>query len=287
MGSKTALGIIAGSGDLPKQVARHCLSVGRPCFVIGFQGETSPDVMEGVPHIWITLERVGAGLKELKKRAIKDLVLVGRVQRPEITHLKPDFTTIRLLARIVASPRTGDDVLFREIVGFLEDRGFTIVGAQDIIPDILAPAGVLGTVVPDARAQADVSLGYEVGRQLGRYDVGQAVVVQNGRVLGLEGPEGTDALIERARHLQARGPGGVLVKMKKPQQDGRVDLPAVGPETVDHVYAAGLRGIAIEGGNAIIIQKAEMLRRADEKGIFVYGIHATGAVEKIPGKKAS
>jgi len=273
-----ALGIIAGSGDLPVQLVRHCQKNGRPCFVVGFDGETQTDVVNEVPHVWITLERVGAGLKELKKRTINDLVLVGRVNRPETTSLRPDFTTVRLLARLAATPRKGDDVLFREIVGFLEDRDYNIIGVQEIIPDLLAPEGVLGAHSPDARAQADVSLGFEVARTVGRYDIGQAVVVQNGRVLGIEGPEGTDALIERVKHLQGRGPKGVLVKVKKPQQDPRVDLPAVGPTTVEHVYEAGLRGIAVEGGQALMIEREEMLKRADEKEIFVYGVRAPEAL---------
>jgi DUF1009 family protein len=200
--ARTALGIIAGGGDLPVQLVRHCQKMSRPCFVVGFEGETTPSLVDEVPHIWITLERVGMGLKELKKRTIRDLVLVGKVQRPKMTHLRPDFTTVRLLARLAATPRKGDDVLFREIVAFLEDRDYNIIGVQDIIPDLLAPEGVLGEVAPDARAQADVSLGFEVARTVGRYDIGQAVVVQNGRVLGIEGPEGTDALIERVKQLQ-------------------------------------------------------------------------------------
>lgn len=272
-GDRSSVGIIAGSGDLPAMVIDVCKGRSQPCFVIAFEGETDLRALEDIPHMVIGLDKMGTAIAALRDRYIQDIVLIGRVGRPELAGMRPDFTTLRLLSRIARARRTGDNALFNTIIRFLEDTKFTVRGVQEVVPDIIAKRGVLGKVQPDARAQSDVSFGVEVARNIGAYDIGQAVVVQNGRVLGVEAAEGTDALLERVRALHnPDAPGGVLVKTKKPQQDERIDLPTVGPQTVENAHRAGLRGIAVEAGHAIIIHRQEMIERANALGIFLYGI---------------
>lgn len=270
------LGVIAGRGDLPGLVVEACQRQQRPCFVIAFEGDTDPACYKNVPYELIGFEKIGKGLKALTKNRVKDLVMVGQVGRPELTKLRPDVTTVRLLASILRFRNTGDDALFKAIIAFLEGRGFIVHGVQEVLPEIMAPRGVIGDIQPDARAQNDMSLGLEVARRIGEYDVGQAVVIQGGRVIGVEAAEGTDALLGRVKGLQTKGPGGVLVKVKKPRQDSRIDLPAVGPRTVEMAAAAGLRGIAVEAGSSIIIHRGKMIQKANELGVFLYGIKDNG-----------
>jgi len=164
--------------------------------------------------------------------------------------------------------------LLSAIIKEFELEGFRVVGAHDILGSLLAPEGALGAIAPDAQGRADIERGLEVARALGGVDVGQAVVVQQGIVLALEAAEGTDALIERAGRLRGDGPGGVLVKAAKPGQERRADLPTVGVSTVDACARAGLRGLAIEAGMALVIDRAAVSAAADAAGLFVVGIKA-------------
>ena len=166
----------------------------------------------------------------------------------------------------------GDDGLLSALVRALEDEGFRMVGADDVVSDLLAPQGPLGAVAPEAEAKADIALGIDVALALGALDVGQAVVVQQGLVLGVEAAEGTDALIERCGGLRRAGPGGVLVKVKKPGQDRRVDLPTIGVSTVTAAAAAGLSGIAVEAGGTLVMDRSAVAETADRVGVFVIGV---------------
>ena len=166
----------------------------------------------------------------------------------------------------------GDNGLLSAIIQELETEGFRVVGVDDLLEPLLAPEGALGRVTPDEAALIDVSRGLEVARALGGVDVGQSVVVQQGIVLGVEAAEGTDALLERVAGRRLEGPGGVLVKIAKPGQERRADLPVMGVPTVAACAKAGLRGIAVEAGAALVIDRAEAVAAADRAGLFVLGI---------------
>jgi DUF1009 family protein len=161
--------------------------------------------------------------------------------------------------------------LLRAVADELEKEGFVVIGAHEIEPALITPEGLLGKVSPTPETQKDVERGIEVARQLGVLDVGQAVIVQQGIVLGVEGVEGTDALIERCRGLHRKGSGGVLIKSCKPQQDRRLDLPTIGVQTVRKAFQAGLSGIAVEAGASLLLDRSEVLHAADKLGIFVLG----------------
>ena len=268
------LGIIAGGGDLPGRLIEVCRNTGRPYFVLAFEGQTPADTVEHSPHAWVRLGAAGKALKILRKEGVEELVLAGAVQRPSLSELRPDLWTTKFLAK-AGGKTMGDDGILGLVVRELEEKeGFRVVGAESIMPSDLAAEGVYGEVRPDAQAEADIRRGIEVAGALCALDVGQAAVVQQGLVLAVEALEGTDAMVARAGDLQRAGVGGVLVKVGGAKQELRADMPAIGVQTVDAVAAAGLRGIAVEAGAALIIDNAEVVAAADAAGIFVIGVIA-------------
>lgn len=265
------LGILAGGGDLPRRLAQACRASSRPYHLIAFQGEADAGALEGEPVDWTELAQVGRTLDLLRDRGCEDVVLAGRVRRPALRALVPDARGALLLAKLLPRLVLGDDSLLRTVVGELEGEGFRVVGAEAIMGELLMPAGQLGRIAADEGALADIARGRAVALALGAADVGQAVVVQQGIVLGVEAVEGTSALIDRCAALQRPGPGGVLVKLRKPDQDRRVDLPAIGPVTVRHAASAGLIGIAAEAGGTLLIDRTAAIAAADSAGLFLLG----------------
>ncbi len=265
------LGIVAGGGALPGQLVDVCRQTGRDVFVIALEGHALPEAFASVPHAQVRLGAAGRILSLLQTEAVKDVVLVGSVRRPSLSELKPDKVAAKLLMKIGVRA-FGDDGLLSAVADTFEKEGFSVVGVDDLIGDLRAPDGKIGARQPDDRAWSDIWRGSVVAEALGSLDVGQAVIVQEGGVLGVEAAEGTDGLIRRCRDLHRDGAGGVLVKIKKPGQDRRVDLPTIGPETVEAAAACGLSGIAVEAGNALIVERDRVVELADRSGLFVVGI---------------
>ena len=265
------LGILAGGGELPRRLIVACQDRGRPCYVVAFEGYADRATVEGVPHGWASLGAAGRVFELLHQAGVRQIVLAGTIKRPSLLGLKLDAKGAAVLARI-GLRAFGDDGLLRAVMAEFEREGFEVVGAQDVLGSLAAPAGLLGRVVPDDQARADITRGVAVARALGAVDVGQAVVVQQGIVLGVEAAEGTEALLARVGALRRDGPGGVLVKLAKPGQDHRVDLPSIGNATVHQVAAAGLVGIAIEAGATLVLDLAGVIAAADAAGLFVEGL---------------
>jgi lipid-A-disaccharide synthase len=269
------LGLLAGGGRLPARLIERCRAAGREIFVLCFEGQTDPGLAADLPHAWVRLGAAEEAIRRLREAGVRELVMAGAMRRPSAQELRPDWRAAQFLARIGIGA-LGDDGLLRAVRAELEREGFTLVGVDSVLRELVAPAGTFGSHGPDAQAEADIARGLEVIAALGAVDVGQAAVVQQGVVLGIEAAEGTDALIERCGRLQRRGPAGVLVKAAKPGQAREMDLPAIGPETVERAIAAGLRGIAVEAGNTLVLDRERLVRRADEAGIFVVGRVAQG-----------
>ncbi len=266
------LGIIAGSGDLPERIIATTANAGREMFVVAFEGETNAPSIAHVPHVRLHLGNIGKVVAKLRSEKVQEVVLAGRVGRPNLSELKLDFGGIRLLARIRKAKVYGDNAIFSTIVSYLEELGFTVIGAEQILEGLLATAGPMGELTPDAVAKGDIDIGARVATIIGNLDIGQAVIVQQGVVLGVEAIEGTDALMKRCAFLQREGKGGVLVKMKKPTQDARIDLPAIGVTTIENAYAAGLRGIAVQAGGALVIDREKVVEKANSLGLFLVGV---------------
>jgi DUF1009 family protein len=198
--------------------------------------------------------------------------MIGRVRRPSLLEIKPDWLALKVLTKIGMN-MLGDDALLRAIGKAMEDEsGLRVIGIQDVFKDLLTPEGVLGSVAPDDDALNDIQRGVTVARSLGKLDVGQSVIVQQGMVLGVEAIEGTDALIARASVLKREGLGGVLVKIAKPQQDNRYDLPTIGLDTIDALIKAGLRGVALESGRSLLIDRESTVALANKAGTFIIGL---------------
>lgn len=265
------LGILAGGGDLPNRLVAACLSQGRPVFVLALEGHCDTPLPDGTDTATVRVGALGEAFRLLKEAGVKELVLAGRVRRPTLAEIRPDWQAARVLARIGINA-LGDDGLLRAIVGEIEAEGFRVVGADSILNELLIGVGPLGTFTPDAEAKADIARGVSVATTLGALDVGQAVIVQQGLVLGVEAVEGTEALIARSGLHRRDGVGGVLVKLKKPAQDGRIDLPTIGVATLEQAAAAGLRGIAVTAGGALVIDHDTVAARANDLGLFVVGI---------------
>lgn len=264
------LGVLAGGGRLPRLVLEACRARGRAVFTVAFEGSTDPDTVADFPHRWVRLGAIGQTIAALKANAVQELVMAGPVARPTWSTMRPDLRGLKLLPKVLAAGQ-GDDSILSLAIAELEAEGFRVVGAHEVVPELLAPAGPLGRHAPDRGARADIARGTEVARALGAVDVGQAVIVQQGVVLGIEAAEGTDALLERCAALAREGPRGVLVKCRKPHQDPRADLPSIGAETVRRADDAGLRGIAVEAGETLVLDQAATVEAADARGLFVFG----------------
>ncbi|RAU22574.1 DUF1009 domain-containing protein [Paramagnetospirillum kuznetsovii] len=269
MGPK--LGIVAGGGELPGLVADACRAQGRDFHFLALRGHADPKVIGDGPADWIRLGEAGTGFERLRQAGVADVVMIGPVRRPTISELAPDLRTARFFAR-VGLKALGDDGLLRAVAAELEHEGFRVVGVHEVLADCLAVAGAYGQLSPDAQAEADIARGVEVAKGLGALDVGQAVVVQQGLVLGVEAIEGTDRLLARCGELARDGVGGVLVKLRKPGQDRRIDLPTMGTATLAAAKQAGLRGIAVEAGGALVLGREAVAVEANRLGLFVIGI---------------
>lgn len=266
------LGLVAGGGPFPARVARAARDRGHEVFVVLLRDFHDDPTLHGFPHME---ERVGAGgaiIQRLRAEGITHLVLCGRAKRLSPLTLWPDAWMAKVIARLGKAVFAGDDTLLRNFIGILGEEGFEVVAPQSLLPSSTAEAGLLVGEAPDEMARTDILRGIGVLRALADQDVGQSIVVQQGLVLGIEAVEGTDALLARAGSLRRDGPGGVLVKLAKPQQELRVDAPVVGSITVRHAAEAGLRGIAIEAGRTILADSDGLVAEARKQGLFVLAI---------------
>jgi len=276
------LGIIAGSGTMPISVAKTAREAGRPVHLIALEDAAGEEV-ETFSHTWVNVGEIGRMLKVLKKEKCEDIVIIGGMQRPKVGDLRVDIGTLANLPTILSALVGGDNSVLSGIVEFFEKKGFHVIGAHDIAPDLLASEGPLGRKRPDKQDAADIAMATDLIGAMGQYDVGQAVVVARGHVLAVEAAEGTDALLERCVDIKRWSPkrgnarSGVLVKCAKPGQERRVDLPAIGPETVRRAHEARLNGIAIASGDVLIAERAGVIDNADKLGLFVVGVSAGAA----------
>ena len=234
----------------------------------------SADDIAGSAHHWVSLGAVNRTITLLHEAGVEEVVLAGAVARPSLRNMRLDGRARKLLMGIATA--AGDNSLLSLLVKELEGEGFRVVGVDDILTDLRAPLGSIGSFAPDQDAWADIAVAARAVRALGALDIGQAAIAQQGEVLGVEAAEGTDALLARCADLSRDGPGGVLVKLSKPGQERRADLPTIGPHTVEGARRAGLRGIAVEAANSLVVDRAEVAAAADAAGLFVVGISADG-----------
>ena len=272
------LAIIAGYGRLPHDVALAARRAGEDPFIAALKGERDRD-WDDFDHVEVGTGDVAGLNRAFRENGIERVILSGGVRRrPEWREIRPTF---RHLMRVPSILKTllgkGDDAVLRMVIGILETSGYKVIGAQEVVPDLLAEPGALTRKQPDDTDWQDIRAGRAAALELGRLDIGQAVVSVGGRVVALEGLEGTDQMLERVARLREEGRlsrrrRGVLVKFCKPQQDERADLPSIGLWTIENAAKAGLAGIAVEVGRALVLDRGELIARADSLGMFVVGI---------------
>jgi DUF1009 family protein len=272
------LGLIAGGGTLPVEIAAHCEQAGRPFFIVRLKGFAGPELAD-YPGADIGLGEVGRCIKALKRAGCQSVCLVGNVSRPDFKNLKLDFRGMSIIPAVIKAARSGDDALLRVVLGEFAKEGFVIEGAHEANTDLTLGVGPLGKVTPLPEHQADITRALHVAREIGRLDIGQGAVVCDGLVLAVEAQEGTDAMLRRVAHeipTAVRGqPGayrGVLAKAPKPIQETKVDLPTIGVATVQRAAAAGLAGIVGEVGHLLVLDREQVIDLADDLGLFILGV---------------
>lgn len=274
----TKFGLIAGSGQMPVEILKSCRERGVEVYVVGLQpfvDETlfAPDAeFADVPHVFARLGEVGKMLRFLRANGVRTVTTAGGIKRPSLREIKPDRTAMTILARILWKFRGGDDGLFRAVFHEAERLGLQIVGVEEVVPEMMFGKGVYGRIEPSEADLEDIRVGIEAAKELGMTDVGQAVVVQNGIVLAREDRSGTDALLKRAVALRKPDRKPVMVKIFKPMQDRRVDVPAIGLQTVEMLSRYGIGGIAVEAGGILVIERQAVIAAADAAGIFIIGM---------------
>ncbi len=264
------LGILAGGGELPSVIMQACRERGWAFHVIALRGHADPAVVADVPHDWVRLGEPATAFSCLRAQGVDKLVFCGKVKRPSLAELMPDWRGLMFLARI-GGRLLSDNRLMEAIISEFESEGFCVIGPGDVATSLVATLGPYGRLSPTVEEGHAIVAGFAAARRIGSRDIGQAAVVQGATVLDLEGPDGTDALIERCATRQQGGSGAVLVKARKPQQQMRADPPVVGLATVQKAAAAGFRGIAVEVGGVLILDGAALGAAADAAGMFIVG----------------
>ena len=272
------LGLIAGAGGLPLEIVRACQAAERPVFVLRLLGLTDPALAEQ-PGVDVGLAEWGKMFSALRRAGCGQICFAGGVARPDFASLKPDLRGLASLPRVLAAARKGDDALLRQVMQEFEQEGFVVEGADAVLSGLTISDGPLGRIAPGEADAADIDQALRVARTLGSLDIGQAVVVANGLVLAVEAQEGTDAMLQRCadlpRALRSHGAAaGVLAKAVKPIQDRRIDLPTIGPATIEAAARAGLVGVVGEVGSLLIIDRDRVIQTADDLGLFVVGVPA-------------
>lgn len=276
-----ALGIIAGGGALPVELARACAAAGRPIFVVRLKGMADPE-LRAWPGEDVEIARLGRAIELLRGARCASVSFVGDVRRPDFGSLKPDLAGLKALPRVLAAARKGDDALLRALLRIFEEEGFRIEGADEAGGGLVLPLGPLGLHAPGDLHHADIDLAARAARRLGEFDIGQAVVVCRGLVLAVEAQEGTAAMLERCAALPAELRGGeserrgVLAKLPKAIQDRRVDLPTIGAATIELAARAGLAGVVGEAGGMLVVGRDRVRAEADRLGLFVHGLARAG-----------
>lgn len=261
--------VIAGRGLLPDRLVAALRAAGRSVTLAGIDG-FAPDSADLV----FRFERLMPFLDTLAERGVTQVAFAGAIHRPALDPERFDPRTAALVPRFLPAMQAGDDALLRAVIALFEDEGFAVIGAAEIDPTLVPAPGILGGIEPGTADEADAARAAEIVKALGALDVGQGAVVARGLCLAVEALPGTDAMLAQVAALPValRRPGraGLLYKAPKPGQDRRIDLPAIGPDTVSAALAAGLNGIAMEAGGVMILDRAATVARADDLGLFLW-----------------
>lgn len=262
------LGLIAGEGKAPLVLVEKLTATQKPVVVITFsEAQAKRLASAGAKAVRIKLGQFGKLIKAFKKEGVQEITFLGKIEKPKaLEEAIPDLRALLLWKRLLSR---NDDAILRAVAEELEKEGFRIVSPADFVPELLTPEGVLTRKEPSSSQWEDIRFGYEIARKIGAMDIGQCVVVKDRMVLAVEAVEGTDETIRRAGNFRK---GAVVVKVLKPNQDPRLDLPAAGLETLETMLSAGARVLALEAGKTLFFEREEALDFANRHGLIVVGI---------------
>lgn len=271
------IAILAGSGDLPLLLAQAVRRAGDEPVIFPIAGEADVADFSGFAAHECRWGEIGGMFRLIHDAGCREAVFTGGVtRRPDFKAIRPDLGGLMLLPRILKLLRRGDDGMLSEVADMFAEKGVRLVGPLAVAPELALPEGLVAGKSPSADLRDDVERAAEAARAIGRLDIGQAAVAVDGRVVALEGAEGTDGLLERIAQLRVARriakSGGVLVKCMKPTQDSRLDLPCIGPQTAAAARRAGLDGVVGEAGRALLAGRAETIAAFAEEGLFLIGL---------------
>ena len=264
------IGLIAGNGQFPLLFAEAAKAKGVRVYAVAMVGETDKAIEKAADEThWVRVGQLGRMIRLFKGARVLKAAMAGGVRKTRLFEgARPDLTAVKILARCAVKR---DDGMLRAIASEFEQNGIQIVDSTLYMPDCLAPAGVLTAERPGEREEADLAYGLKIAREIGRLDIGQTVVVKDGAVVALEAIEGTDACILRAGDLTAKE-GAVVVKVAKPGQDMRFDVPAVGVRTIATLKKAGMTTLGVEAGRTLLLEPERLVAAADEAGVTIVGL---------------
>lgn len=265
------LAIVAGGGALPDLLIAACRERGLATLVVGLEGQADPDWCAAAAQGTVRLGEPDKLMRMLRAAKADAIVFAGKIRRPALRDIRPDWRAARVLAGLLLRGKLGDEAITGAVVRSFERAGFRVVAPRDIL-GVATGTGPLGRVRPTSEQARDIAQGAKAAREIGRLDIGHAVVVQDGAVVAVEGAEGTDALIRRCTELPRGARGSILVKVAKPQQDPRADPPTIGSATVAQASAVGFAGIAFDAVGTLVADLPAAIRAADADGLFLVGL---------------
>jgi DUF1009 family protein len=268
------IGLIAGSGRFPFLVLEEAARRGVPVVTIAIKGETDPAIEEsaGLLH-WVSLGELGRCVRHLQEAGTERVIMAGRVKHTKVfSLLRPDRLLLKVLTRLKTR---NTDAILKTVAGVLAEEGIHLMDSTSFLTALIAGKGPLGRRSPSREEKENIDFGFEMARELARLDIGQTVVVKRKAVVAVEAMEGTDETIRRAGRIVEASPGGLaVVKVARPSQDMRFDVPVVGPRTIDIMHEAGASILALEAGKSLLLERESLIERADARGIIVYGLGA-------------
>lgn len=267
------LGIIAGAGRFPFMVAQGARQAGRTIVIVGLRGLTDPQLRGCADRFyWSGVVRLGRWIRIFRNAGVREAIMAGYVRKSEmygrfrLLRYLPDWTSIRLWFFEVSDRR--NDTILRATARHMQQKGITLTDSVQYCRDQMPGPGVLTRKQPTDALRKDIAFGWPIAKEMGRLDIGQAIAVKEREVIAVEAIEGTDRMIERAGQLCRHG-GWTLIKVAKPNQDPRFDVPTVGPDTIDNLRRHGAAALVVEAGQTLVIDREELVTRADRSGIVV------------------
>jgi len=268
-----ALAIFAGRGQLPKMLIENCQKNGRKFFVFLLEGENYEIDYSAFNPLKLSYGEVEKFLAAVRENNIKELVFIGGVTKPNFSSLKVDKKGTILLAKILASKILGDDAVLRAVIKFFEKEGLKIIPINQLLTDLAPKKSTLSKIQPSKEELADIEIAVKAIRAMSNFDIGQSVVVAQKQIIAVEALEGTDNMILRCADLKTEYvKDAILVKLKKSNQSSKADLPTIGVSTINNCYVSGIKGIAIQAGSTLILEKEKVVALVDELGMFLIAI---------------